>query len=275
MRNKNEVILDYGHGGSDSGACANGLKEKELNLVTGKACKKELERYNVKVYETRHSDEYLSLAKRCEIANNTNAKWFVSIHHNAGGGDRGEVIHSFLKGEGLTLANDISKSLKDIGQSIVKVYDKKHGNRDYYYVINNTKMKANIVEVCFIDNKEDVKIADTKEEQERNGIAIAHGILKTMGISIKGENQMKKYKNCILFGNEVDRVGAEILSWSKEDCIVKHVKDHVAWEGHNLFAIGGLAKTELEKIETGEKFTSLVGNDRYDTVKKCLEFTGR
>ncbi|MBO3443424.1 N-acetylmuramoyl-L-alanine amidase [Clostridium sp. CCUG 7971] len=275
MRNNNEVVLDYGHGGSDSGACANGLKEKVLNYNTGKACKRELERHNVKVYETRSNDEYVSLSKRCEIANNTNAKWFVSIHHNAGGGDRGEVIHSFLKGEGLILANNISESLIDIGQTIVKVYDKKHGNRDYYYVINNTRMKSNIVEVCFIDNKEDIKIADTKEEQERNGIAIAHGILKTMGISIKGENQMKKYTNCILFSNEVDKTTAEVLAWGKTDYIIKNIKDHVEWEGFNLFTIGGGTKEEFLKLKTGEKCTFLDGKNRFETLDLVLKHLGK
>lgn len=185
MMDNNEVVLDYGHGGTDSGACEGSYKEKVWNYDTGKACKGELEKYNVIVHETRKGDEYVSLSERCTLANKTNAKWFVSIHHNAGGGDRGEVIHSILEGEGKILANDVSEELNGIGQSTVKVYDKKgNGNKDYYAVIRGTKMNSIIVEVCFMDNINDRQIADTKEERERNGIAIAHGILKRMGISI-------------------------------------------------------------------------------------------
>jgi N-acetylmuramoyl-L-alanine amidase len=190
--NNNEIVLDLGHGGTDPGAVANGLKEKDMNLVTGLSCGKELERHGVKVHYTRTTDKTVSLAERCSIANKTNAKWFVSIHHNAGGGDRGEVIHSMTEGEGMNLAYNISSKIKSIGQTTVNVYDRKNDmGKDYYYVIKNTKMKSNIVEVCFIDNKEDVKIADTKEEQGRNGVAIAHGILKTIGIAIKSEVQEK------------------------------------------------------------------------------------
>ena len=78
------VILDYGHGGTDPGACSENYKESEWNLDTGKACKKKLERHNVVVYETRTANQTLSLTQRANIANQTNAKYLVSIHHNAG-----------------------------------------------------------------------------------------------------------------------------------------------------------------------------------------------
>ncbi len=199
--NNNEVVLDFGHGGTDPGACSGSYKEKVWNKETGDACYQELKRHNVKVHLTRKNDETLSISQRCSIANKTNAKWFVSIHHNAGGGDRGEAIHSIYRGDGKTLADNIGLELKNIGQSSIKVYDKKSGNTDYYGVIRGTNMHAVIVEVCFIDNVEDRKIADTLVERQRNGISIAHAILKTMGISIKnntsspGSTSGHKYKN--------------------------------------------------------------------------------
>jgi N-acetylmuramoyl-L-alanine amidase CwlA len=87
--------------------------------------------------------------------------------------------------------------------------------------------------------------------------------------------QTKKYKNCILYGNDVDKIGAEIIRWEKEDCIVKNIKDHIAWEGENLFVIGGPAKSELDKMNTKEKYTQIIGSDRYETIRKCLENIGK
>lgn len=192
--NNNEVVLDFGHGGTDSGAVAGSYLEKVWNKDTGESCKSELERHNVKVHLTRKADETISLNKRCEIANNTNAKWFVSIHHNAGGGDRGETIHSITHGEGKELADKIGKELKSIGQTAIKTYSRSSSNnKDYYAVIRGTKMKAVIVEVCFMDNTADRQIADTLEERKRNGIAIAHGILKQMGVAIKDDSQSGSY----------------------------------------------------------------------------------
>lgn len=53
----NKVFLGVGHGGSDSGATANGLKEKDINLNIALACKAELERYGVQVGISRLQDE--------------------------------------------------------------------------------------------------------------------------------------------------------------------------------------------------------------------------
>ena len=39
-----KVFIGVGHGGSDSGACANGLRESDVNLEMALAMKAELER---------------------------------------------------------------------------------------------------------------------------------------------------------------------------------------------------------------------------------------
>ncbi len=91
--------------------------------------------------------------------------------------------------------------------------------------------------------------------------AIVEGILNK---TINADNATTtKYKNCILYGNDIDKVSAEVLSWAKSDCIVKNVKDHIAWEGSNLFVVGGAAKNELEKMNTGENYASIVGKRSY------------
>ena len=51
------IAIDPGHGGSDSGAVANGLKEKDLTLAVSLALKEELESYDgVRVVMTRTTD---------------------------------------------------------------------------------------------------------------------------------------------------------------------------------------------------------------------------
>lgn len=104
------------------------------------------------------------------------------------GGDRGEVIHS-ISNSGKPLADKIGVELKNIGQSSMKIYSRKNGSgHDYYGMIKYPKAIAVIVEVCFIDNKVDVQIADTIEEQRRNGKAIAHGILKELNIPLRQQD---------------------------------------------------------------------------------------
>lgn len=179
-----KLFIDLGHGGSDSGAASGGLVEKTMNLVTGLECKSVLEQYGVEVKLSRSSDVYVSLAERVSMANRWGADYFVSCHYNAGGGDRGEVIHSIYRGKGLELANSISSAIKSLGQSTMKIYERRgEDNKDYYYVIKNTNMDAVIVEGGFIDNAVDRQLFDTVEEQKAMGRAIAHGILDYLGIS--------------------------------------------------------------------------------------------
>src|SRR5690606_41103646 len=75
-----KVFIDAGHGGSDSGAVANGLKEKDLTLAIAKECEKALKAAGVQVKMSRTGDTYPSLSARCQAANSWGADLFVSIH---------------------------------------------------------------------------------------------------------------------------------------------------------------------------------------------------
>ena len=78
------VVLDPGHGGSDSGACGYGLREKDLTLKIANYCKAKLQEYShVEVYMTRTGDTDNNLADRVNFANQYNPDIFVSIHINA------------------------------------------------------------------------------------------------------------------------------------------------------------------------------------------------
>ena len=78
----NTIAIDPGHGGSDPGAIANGIYEKELNLDVSLRVEKLLKAKGIGVVMTRRDDTYPSLSKRVEIAVNSNADAFVSIHGN-------------------------------------------------------------------------------------------------------------------------------------------------------------------------------------------------
>lgn len=191
MAKQYRVWLDAGHGGTDSGACANGLKEKQLNLVATLECRNVLADHGVIVGLTRTGDTTHSINQRCQLANNWNADYFVSIHHNAGGGDGAEAIHSIAYGKGEELAKSIVGEIKShTGQNLrpkATFAKKSSSGADYYGVIRGTKMKAVIVECAFLDSA-DHKIVDTVAEQKAMGVAIAKGILKFLGIAYKGNS---------------------------------------------------------------------------------------
>lgn len=181
-----KVFLGVGHGGEDPGAVGNGLKEKDLNLTIALACQAELARHGVTVLLSRTKDETEDLADRVRECNAFGPDLALDIHNNAGGGDGAEVYHHYKGGTGKTLAVNILAEIVEIGQNSRGAKTRVNAaGRDYYGWIRDTKAPAVIVEAAFLDNKKDIQILDTAAEQKAMGVAIAKGILTTLGISWK------------------------------------------------------------------------------------------
>lgn len=187
-----KVFLGVGHGGSDPGAVANGVKEKDANLTIALACKDVLVRHGVEVMVSRYKDEEDDLREEIRECNAYNPDLAADIHNNAGGGDGVEVFHTVNGGKGKTLAKNILDEIVKIGQNSRGIKTKKDTDgTDWYGFIRQTTAPAVIVECAFLDNKDDVKIVDTKAEQQAMGVAIAKGFLKTLGIKYKAEEPKK------------------------------------------------------------------------------------
>lgn len=90
--NKTIIVIDPGHGGYESGAhCDGGGREAELNMEVGKLIFFNLTmRPAIIPILTRWGNENLLNYRRMEIADDYEAKQFVSVHHN---GSRAQSAH--------------------------------------------------------------------------------------------------------------------------------------------------------------------------------------
>ena len=79
------IVLDPGHGGSETGAIApGGTNEKDVTLAIAKILKRFIEdQLGIRVFLTRDGDSMVSLEERAALANNRKADLFVSLHCNA------------------------------------------------------------------------------------------------------------------------------------------------------------------------------------------------
>ena len=183
-----KVFLGVGHGGVDPGAVSGGFKEKDLNLSIALSCSEELYRHGVIVLMSRTFDENDPIDQEVKECNAFQPDLAVDIHNNAGGGDGAEVFYFSGGGTSKTLAENILSEIVAIGQNSrgtkVKIGN---GGKDYYAFIRDTYAPAALVECAFIDNAADVTIIDTEEERKAMGVAIAKGILKTLGIAFVPE----------------------------------------------------------------------------------------
>lgn len=77
------VVLDAGHGGTDPGATAKDVLEKEITLDIGLRLRTLLEQNGFDVVVTREGDRTIALKDRAFLANDSKSDIFVSIHVNA------------------------------------------------------------------------------------------------------------------------------------------------------------------------------------------------
>jgi len=80
-----KIFLDPGHGGEDrKNKSKNGeIIEADVNLKVALYLKDYLEKSGAVVFMSRQKDETVPLKLRPELANDSNADLFISIHHNA------------------------------------------------------------------------------------------------------------------------------------------------------------------------------------------------
>ena len=177
-----KVYIGVGHGGSDSGAVKY-LVEKDVNLKMALACYNYLKAAGVDVKISRTTDKDSSIAEKVTAANSWGADLAIDIHNNAGGGDGAEVYHSIVGGTGERLANNILSEFEKIRQNVRGAKTKEESGTDYFGFIRLTDMPAVITEAVFVDNAADSAQADTDAECKAFGIAIAKGVLRTLGIA--------------------------------------------------------------------------------------------
>ena len=156
-----KVVIDAGHGGSDSGAIGNGIIEKNLTLDISKYMYDRLKELGVPVKLTRDSDVDLPASERPQRVldqyGNGKDVIVISNHINAGGAEGAEVIYALRNKD--TLAKKILDELEKQGQLVRKYYQRRlpsDYNKDYYYMLRNTpNTEALIVEYGFLDNAND------------------------------------------------------------------------------------------------------------------------
>lgn len=206
-----KVFLSAGHGGSDPGAVAYGMKEKDINLKILLACNNELLRHGVTTILSRTKDENDPVSQEVKEANASKAEIAVSFHTNAGGGDGSETFYYEGSKEGKKLAQLCEKHTKTIGQNSRGVKSTKA-----LAFVKNTNMTAVLCECAFVDNDKDNNIIDTVTEQKKFGVAYAKAILEYLGIDWKEKASEQANKTSdktyrVQLGAFKDRKNAEAL----------------------------------------------------------------
>jgi N-acetylmuramoyl-L-alanine amidase len=145
------IVIDAGHGGSDGGAIAGGVREKHLALIYALSLGGELCRLGVPVLYTRTDDTYPSLSERAALANERNARAFISVHFNASDNTTASgiwLLHAMGAPGGTGLAHTVQRTL---GGAVHPDASGWTGNRRLA-VLRQTQMPAVLIEYGFLTN---------------------------------------------------------------------------------------------------------------------------
>lgn len=177
------IVIDPGHGGTDSGAVSGDKKVYEKNINLAVALKvRDLLKDKFDIVMTRETDKFVSLENRIVIANKTDAIFYLSIHTNSATSPSAKGFEVWTS-KGLTKSDYVATS---IFNEWVKLFpdgvtrsDKSDSDPDKeanFYVIYKTKMPAALVELDFICNPSVVKKLIDVENQNKMATALSNGI---------------------------------------------------------------------------------------------------
>ena len=176
--------VDFGHGGTDSGACSYGAREAEQVLSLKPYLDKAAARYSsLELRYTRTTDEFVSLADRVKHANKIPADILVSIHMNSFGNSSANGVETWID-YGSTKSPEVAKK---IHENLVKVFPVNRGvkvcaSNCRFYVLRYSNMAACLVELGFISNENDLAIFNNNKQAIADsiidGIASHYGLVE-------------------------------------------------------------------------------------------------
>ena len=176
-----KILLIAGHGNGDVGAVGNGYKESDLTREVVNLLKPTLSKYATVDIADTSVNWYASRSK----LNVKGYNYVLEIHFNAikaetvsDGATKGVEIYVTETEKGVTVEENIVKNISALG---LKNRGVKRKNYSVIATAKNQGVSAALLEVCFIDDIDDMRIYTTKKTDIIN--AITKGIADGFGLT--------------------------------------------------------------------------------------------
>ena len=137
------VVIDPGHGGTDTGARGTTLAEKDVVLQVAKIMRAELERMGYRVVMTRNDDSNPSYEDRAAVANAYRDAIFVSLHVSSTGAV-GNTRAYFYEFPGPFQPTDASLSSEPVKQGFRTAIPWEEAQRPF---ADQSRRLANLVQI--------------------------------------------------------------------------------------------------------------------------------
>lgn len=177
------VVIDAGHGGTDKGVTgADGTTESQITLQLAKQIKQLNENEQIRIVLTRETDEFQTVVKKAELANQYHPDLFLSLHCNdvVSAQNNSTGIEMFIASKNRTtnyeasqvLATRLTASLEKLNEKMLGIKSREKG----VWVLQNVQSPAVLLEAGFITNKDDLQKLKAETYQKQMALSILQGI---------------------------------------------------------------------------------------------------
>ena len=275
------IVIDAGHGGTDSGATGNGIIEKDLTLKIAQYIHNRLDDLGIKNVLIRNTDETINPTERVERVNNAYGTSgdviVVSNHINAGGGDGAEIIYALRNND--TLSSLIATEIEKEGQNVRKYYQRRlpsNPAKDYYYIMRDTPNNETvIVEYGFADSDGD-DVSQLKNNWENLAEAVTKAIVEYAGgkyvapldsnyYTVKSGDSLwsisRKFGVSVSELKEANNLSSNLLSIGQNLIIPgkvpeKESDEYVVQKGDTLYSIARKFNTTVDNLKSLNNITT-------------------
>ncbi|MFQ5601867.1 MAG: N-acetylmuramoyl-L-alanine amidase [bacterium] len=186
------IAVDAGHGGHFEGAVSpTGLLEKDLNLQFAEYVAEMLKQEGARVIKTRTSDTTLSLQNRMNLAVQSQAHLFISLHNNSIGPatdplrPRGTSTY-YTMTHALDVAQSVYDRLLNLG---LKPFGR---NVSTYFVTRQTSLISFLVEGAFVTHPDDEMLLLNDNFVQQLAKAVVDGVKDFVAGLLSERGQLPK-----------------------------------------------------------------------------------
>ncbi|MEN2467209.1 N-acetylmuramoyl-L-alanine amidase [Ornithinibacillus sp. JPR2-1] len=169
------ILIDPGHGGKDSGAVNDGVREKDLTLSTATKLANHLEAEGATVNFTRADDTFITLENRAYQSNTHETDVFISLHYDYFNNPEVNGINTYYANT--NTSKELSEKIHSALVGELDMTDRGIRQEDYY-VLKHNQNPAVLLELGFISNPSDLEKVQTDEYQTEVAEAITNGLVE-------------------------------------------------------------------------------------------------
>lgn len=170
---KIRVVIDAGHGGTDTGGTKDELHEKDLTLSIVNKIKALPKNENIELFFTRNEDELISLSDRVQKINELKPDLVISLHVNNNKNPESNGVEVYVP-KGL----EHSSKSEELATKFLNVLEKEiqlnsRGVKTApFLILKKSNCPTILAEVGFISNYSDRKIITSEENQNKVAKAV-------------------------------------------------------------------------------------------------------